>query len=43
MYSMGVYFFHSVACGFAHSMVVVDRTNVGDRLDQVDTCLYFSN
>uniref|UniRef100_A0A5B6ZHU1 Protein RCC2 n=1 Tax=Davidia involucrata TaxID=16924 RepID=A0A5B6ZHU1_DAVIN len=26
----------SVACGFAHSMVVVDRTNVGDRLDQLD-------
>ncbi|KAG5543077.1 hypothetical protein RHGRI_015983 [Rhododendron griersonianum] len=25
----------SVACGFAHSMVVIDRTNVGDRLDQV--------
>ncbi|GFZ19415.1 regulator of chromosome condensation (RCC1) family protein [Actinidia rufa] len=24
----------SVACGFAHSMVVVDRMNVGDRLDQ---------
>ncbi|KAI8016404.1 Protein RCC2 [Camellia lanceoleosa] len=26
----------SVACGSAHSMVVVDRTNVGDRLDQLD-------
>ncbi|KAI5656144.1 hypothetical protein M9H77_24937 [Catharanthus roseus] len=26
----------SVACGMAHSMVVVDRTNVGDRLDQLD-------
>ncbi|CAK9178445.1 unnamed protein product [Ilex paraguariensis] len=26
----------SVACGFAHSLVVVDRTNVGDRLDQLD-------
>lgn len=26
----------SVACGFAHSMVVVDRTNVGDRLEQLD-------
>ncbi|KAM7517240.1 hypothetical protein LguiA_006823 [Lonicera macranthoides] len=26
----------SVACGFAHSMVVVDRTNVADRLDQLD-------
>ncbi|KAL6995792.1 hypothetical protein U1Q18_005928 [Sarracenia purpurea var. burkii] len=26
----------SVACGFAHSMVVVDRANVGDRLDQLD-------
>jgi len=25
----------SVACGFAHSMVVVDRTNVEDRLEQV--------
>lgn len=25
----------SVACGMGHSMVVVDRTNVGDRLDQV--------
>ncbi|KAJ8446308.1 hypothetical protein Cgig2_005839 [Carnegiea gigantea] len=26
----------SVACGFAHSMVVVDRTNVEDRLEQLD-------
>ncbi|XP_062165531.1 uncharacterized protein LOC133872040 [Alnus glutinosa] len=26
----------SVACGLGHSMVVVDRTNVGDRLDQLD-------
>ncbi|XP_059633876.1 uncharacterized protein LOC132276462 [Cornus florida] len=26
----------SVACGFAHSMVVVDRANVLDRLDQLD-------
>ncbi|KAH7845457.1 hypothetical protein Vadar_002341 [Vaccinium darrowii] len=26
----------SVACGLTHSMVVVDRTNVGDRLDQLD-------
>ncbi|XP_021743802.1 protein RCC2 homolog [Chenopodium quinoa] len=26
----------SVACGFAHAMVVVDRTDVGDRLDQLD-------
>lgn len=26
----------SVACGMGHSMVVVDRTNVGDRLDQLD-------
>lgn len=26
----------SVACGLAHSMVVVDRTDVGDRLDQLD-------
>lgn len=25
----------SVACGFAHSLVVVDRTNVADQLDQV--------
>lgn len=25
----------SVACGFAHSMVVIDKTNVEDRLDQV--------
>ncbi|MFS8013024.1 putative chromatin remodeling & transcriptional activation HMG family [Helianthus anomalus] len=23
----------SVACGFAHSLVVVDRTNAGDQLD----------
>lgn len=26
----------SVACGFAHSMVVVDRANVEDRLEQLD-------
>ncbi|XP_016647222.1 PREDICTED: protein RCC2 homolog [Prunus mume] len=26
----------SVACGMGHSMVIVDRTNVGDRLDQLD-------
>ncbi|XP_070056347.1 uncharacterized protein [Nicotiana tomentosiformis] len=26
----------SVACGFAHSMVVIDKTNVEDRLDQLD-------
>ncbi|XP_059279015.1 uncharacterized protein LOC132033148 [Lycium ferocissimum] len=26
----------SVACGFAHSMVVIDRTNVEDRLEQLD-------
>ncbi|KAK8476675.1 hypothetical protein V6N13_120863 [Hibiscus sabdariffa] len=26
----------SVACGMGHSMVVVDRTNVGERLDQLD-------
>lgn len=26
----------SVACGFAHSMVVVDRTDMSDRLDQLD-------
>ncbi|TXG52114.1 hypothetical protein EZV62_021283 [Acer yangbiense] len=26
----------SVACGFGHSMVVVDRANVADRLDQLD-------
>jgi len=27
----------SVACGMGHSMVIVDRTNAGDRLDQLDT------
>ncbi|KAJ0587788.1 putative chromatin remodeling & transcriptional activation HMG family [Helianthus annuus] len=26
----------SVACGFAHSLVVVDRTNSGDQLDQLE-------
>ncbi|RZC66598.1 hypothetical protein C5167_010302 [Papaver somniferum] len=26
----------SVACGSAYSMVIVDRTNVGDKLDQLD-------
>ncbi|XWS25873.1 hypothetical protein CRYUN_Cryun27aG0105100 [Craigia yunnanensis] len=26
----------SVACGMGHSMVIVDRTNVGDQLDQLD-------
>jgi alpha-tubulin suppressor-like RCC1 family protein len=26
----------SVACGYAHSLVVVDRANVGDRLEQLD-------
>ncbi|KAB2083451.1 hypothetical protein ES319_A05G268000v1 [Gossypium barbadense] len=26
----------SVACGMGHSMVIVDRTNVGDRLDQLE-------
>ncbi|PHT51270.1 hypothetical protein CQW23_11017 [Capsicum baccatum] len=26
----------SVACGFAHSMVIIDRTNVEDRLEQLD-------
>ncbi|XP_076938157.1 uncharacterized protein LOC143606189 [Bidens hawaiensis] len=26
----------TVACGFAHSLVVVDRTNVGDQLDQLE-------
>lgn len=25
----------SVACGYGHSLVIVDRTNVGERLDQV--------
>ncbi|CAI0435823.1 unnamed protein product [Linum tenue] len=25
-----------VACGLGHSMVIVDRTNIGDRLDQLD-------
>lgn len=29
----------SVACGLAHSMVVVDRANVCDRLDQVESLL----
>lgn len=27
----------SVACGLGHSMVVVDRANIADRLDQLDT------
>ncbi|KAF7829598.1 protein RCC2-like protein [Senna tora] len=26
----------SVACGMGHSMVIVDKTNVGERLDQLD-------
>ncbi|KAJ0685963.1 hypothetical protein HanLR1_Chr11g0408991 [Helianthus annuus] len=26
----------SVACGFAHSLVVVDRTNAGDQLDLLE-------
>ncbi|KAG8493685.1 hypothetical protein CXB51_011681 [Gossypium anomalum] len=26
----------SVACGMGHSMVIVDRTNIGDRLDQLE-------
>ncbi|XP_042495215.1 protein RCC2 homolog isoform X1 [Macadamia integrifolia] len=26
----------SVACGLGHSLIVVDRTNVGDRLDQLN-------
>ncbi|CAH9145960.1 unnamed protein product [Cuscuta epithymum] len=26
----------SVACGFSHSMIVVDRANVGDKLDQLE-------
>ncbi|KAL9445910.1 hypothetical protein AB3S75_013732 [Citrus x aurantiifolia] len=26
----------SVACGYGHSLVIVDRTNVGERLDQLD-------
>lgn len=25
-----------VACGMGHSMVIVDRENIGDRLDQVN-------
>ncbi|KAL3514741.1 hypothetical protein ACH5RR_027458 [Cinchona calisaya] len=25
-----------VACGFAHSMVIVERTDIGDRLEQLD-------
>lgn len=28
-------FSNSVACGLGHSMVVVDRSNIADRLDQV--------
>lgn len=32
------YFVYSVACGFAHAMVVVDRTDMCDRLDQVGAC-----
>lgn len=28
-------FSNSVACGLGHSMVVVDRANVAERLDQV--------
>ena len=28
--------FTNVACGMGRSMVIVDRTNVGDRLDQLD-------
>lgn len=35
IYSSYFVSFGSVACGFAHSMVVVDRTDVGDKLDQV--------
>ncbi|KAJ4702073.1 Regulator of chromosome condensation [Melia azedarach] len=26
----------NVACGFGHSMIIVDRTNVGDQLEQLD-------
>lgn len=33
----------SVACGCAHSLVVVDRTEVGERLDQVILCTYTSS
>ncbi|KAJ0086020.1 hypothetical protein Patl1_09265 [Pistacia atlantica] len=32
-YEVGIRY---VACGYGHSMVIVDRTNVGDRLDQLD-------
>lgn len=35
--------FWSVACGCAHSLVVVDRTEVSDRLDQVILCTYTSS
>lgn len=35
LFLLPFYFPFRVACGFGYSMVVVDRTNVGDRLDQV--------
>lgn len=33
--SLRAIFFCSVACGLSHSMVVVDRMDVGDRLEKV--------
>lgn len=38
-------FSNSVACGLGHSMVVVDRANIADRLDQVTlkSCLSSQN
>lgn len=37
-------FSNSVACGMGHSMVIVDRANVADRLDQValESCMLLS-
>ncbi|XP_048638466.1 histone deacetylase HDT2-like [Brassica napus] len=31
-----MFFFGSVACGLSHSMVIVDRTDVADRLEQLE-------
>lgn len=33
--SIFLLFSNSVACGLGHSMIVVDRANVAERLDQV--------
>lgn len=33
-------FSNSVACGMGHSMVIVDRANVADRLNQVALKFY---